>query len=614
MTFDVQNTGLGTLTNVRIEGVTPSNGGVALITAFPAAISPSSLSEDQIGTGSFSFTAGGLTAGETLTFQVEVIADEMSEPHIVDLAVTSTETDLTFVPSHTYSFESDDEGWTTVQGTFNRSSSGGGSHGAWYEQSSAYLDNQCDQIVSPTVVFSATTTLSLSSNYDIEPLYQPYQEWYDRANVGIVPVATGSRAVVSPDSGRLYNAGGVNGNCGTSNQAGWADAATSWDSSDFSAAALGSAGLEGAEVQIDIRYGTDASLNGYGFRFDEVTLTNFSIPGADSQGDFCSVGCTVDTDCDDGAYCNGIEICNAGTCQAGTPPSPDDGVGCTVDSCNEATDSFDHTPDDGVCDDGAFCNGAETCDPVQDCQAGTPPDPDDGVECTVDSCDEATDSFDHTPDDGICDDGAFCNGAETCDPVQDCQAGSYPCLGGELCNETSDMCEAPEAPSVHVVSVVTGTVNADIGRGNKQGTATVTLAGNDIPGSEYTVSGHFGGSFDPEIPYSGSTTDGIITFTSEDSGKGVTVTFCISVSGVVGPDPYNPANNGAGVETCGETPAPVCGDGICNGNEDSTSCSVDCPAPPSCVPTHSKEKGPRCSDTLDNDCDGLTDLDDPDCQ
>jgi hypothetical protein len=32
-----------------------------------------------------------------------------------------------------------------------------------------------------------------------------------------------------------------------------------------------------------------------------------------------------------------------------------------------------------------------------------------------------------------------------------------------------------------------------------------------------------------------------------------------------------------------------------------------------CVPTHSKEKGPRCSDGLDNDCDGVIDGDDPDC-
>jgi len=32
-----------------------------------------------------------------------------------------------------------------------------------------------------------------------------------------------------------------------------------------------------------------------------------------------------------------------------------------------------------------------------------------------------------------------------------------------------------------------------------------------------------------------------------------------------------------------------------------------------CIPTHSKEKGPRCSDGLDNDCDGLIDDEDTDC-
>jgi hypothetical protein len=37
------------------------------------------------------------------------------------------------------------------------------------------------------------------------------------------------------------------------------------------------------------------------------------------------------------------------------------------------------------------------------------------------------------------------------------------------------------------------------------------------------------------------------------------------------------------------------------------------PACGGCVPTHSKEKGPRCTDGIDNDCDGLVDGNDPDC-
>ncbi|MEM7352559.1 MAG: S8 family serine peptidase, partial [Acidobacteriota bacterium] len=65
-------------------------------------------------------------------------------------------------------------------------------------------------------------------------------------------------------------------------------------------------------------------------------------------------GCTVDADCDDGAFCNGAETCNTGTgvCEAGTPVTCDDGVSCTVDSCNEGTDSCDATPDDSACSNG----------------------------------------------------------------------------------------------------------------------------------------------------------------------------------------------------------------------------------------------------------------------
>ncbi len=37
------------------------------------------------------------------------------------------------------------------------------------------------------------------------------------------------------------------------------------------------------------------------------------------------------------------------------------------------------------------------------------------------------------------------------------------------------------------------------------------------------------------------------------------------------------------------------------------------PDPNQCIPTHSNEKGPRCSDGIDNDCDTFIDGDDPDC-
>jgi len=161
----------------------------------------------------------------------------------------------------------------------------------------------------------------------------------------------------------------------------------------------------------------------------------------------CTGGCSGDPECDDGLYCNGAETCNAGTCQPGTPPNCNDGVGCTTDSCNETTDSCDNVPNNGACDDGLWCNGAETCDPALDCQPGTAPNCNDGVGCTSDSCNETTDSCDNIPNNAACDDGLYCNGAETCDPALDCQPGTAPnCNDGvgctdDSCNETTDSCD-----------------------------------------------------------------------------------------------------------------------------------------------------------------------------
>lgn len=52
--------------------------------------------------------------------------------------------------------------------------------------------------------------------------------------------------------------------------------------------------------------------------------------------------CTTDPQCDDGLYCNGAETCVAGACIPGTAVNCDDGVACSVDACNESTDSCDH--------------------------------------------------------------------------------------------------------------------------------------------------------------------------------------------------------------------------------------------------------------------------------
>ena len=121
-----------------------------------------------------------------------------------------------------------------------------------------------------------------------------------------------------------------------------------------------------------------------------------------------------------------------------------DEIACTIDSC-EATGCSNVPNDDacageercsvlmgcvpplcvndGSCDNGVHCDGAERCDvggagadPATGCVAGTPPSCADDHSCTADSCDEAADVCAFVPDDGACDDGVGCT-TDACDPA-----------------------------------------------------------------------------------------------------------------------------------------------------------------------------------------------------
>jgi len=168
-----------------------------------------------------------------------------------------------------------------------------------------------------------------------------------------------------------------------------------------------------------------------------------------------SVACTVDT-CDvdtgicnsaanhsaclDSSYCNGAEFCHATLgCRLGAAVNCNDGLSCTIDSCNESLDSCVHSPIDDWCDNGTFCDGVEWCDVDLGCQSGAPETCDDGEDCTVDTCDPDIDDCVFTSSGDACDDGLFCNGQETCDPDSGCAAGGDPCPN-EFCDEAGDRC------------------------------------------------------------------------------------------------------------------------------------------------------------------------------
>ncbi len=285
VSFDITNNGTGTQHNVRIVEVEPLSHPNTLIGS-PAVNGGATLPACGTAQGRFTFQARDVAFDDTMEFRVRVTSDELDPiSKTGTLRIAAAESDLEPHASFIFDFETDTDGWQVIRGTFNRSSAGGGGNGTtFYEASSAFLDGQCDQIRSPVVVLNSNSTMSLWNSFDIEPLFPP---WYDRANIGIFDLATGERTPVNPDGGRLYNATGVNGTCGTANQDGWADAMTAWDDSTWSAAALQSATFAGKLAQLHVYYGTDPLVNGFGFHFDEVQLTNFDLQVADGQSDTC---------------------------------------------------------------------------------------------------------------------------------------------------------------------------------------------------------------------------------------------------------------------------------------------------------------------------------------
>ncbi len=353
LSFDIVNIGAGSQTDVRITSAVPVSHPSIDVTG--TSVTPSSLAACGVAVGSVDFDAAGLSPGDTVEFEVTVTSDELSPfSRTASLFVGGAESDFQGFASKTFTFEAGTEGWQVVQGTFDRVSAGGGANGtAWYQASSADLADQCDQVRSPLLRLTSTSTLSLSNQFDIEPIFQG-STWYDRANVGLYDVATGGRTAVSPSGGRQYNASGANGTCGTAGQGGWAGAATSWAQSTWSAAALGSAAAAGDLVQLDVRYGTDGSLEGFGFHFDEVTLTNVDVQAADGQSDVCAPAVCGNGVREGSEQCDGADLggatCSDVGCSTGI-------VGCTL-SC---TLDFSGCSDCVVCGDGS-CEAPEDCE------------------------------------------------------------------------------------------------------------------------------------------------------------------------------------------------------------------------------------------------------------
>ena len=289
---------------------------------------------------------------------------------------------------------------------------------------------------------------------------------------------------------------------------------------------------------------------------------------------------------------------------------------------------------DADCDDGLYCNGAETCDGAGRCQPGTPVDCNDGVGCTDDSCDEVNDTCVNAANDANCpDDGQFCTGVEYCDTVTDCDTTGNPCQAGETCNEGTETCD----------QAVCGNGTVDAGEACDEGVANGTTTCGCQSDCTYASAGTScaDGAFcngDETCDGAGACQSG--TPVTCDDGVGCTEDICNEVDDACLniADNTNCPDDGSfcnGTEFCDEANDCSSSGDPCQAGEtcnegtdtcDALTCAVipdkgTCAADPNCQWVGKGKNGScqdippaeDCTDGIDNDGDGLADCDDSDC-
>ncbi len=142
--------------------------------------------------------------------------------------------------------------------------------------------------------------------------------------------------------------------------------------------------------------------------------------GNRDSGDCCDSFCREEPDggsCDDGAFCNGTDTCSGGSCTHTGDPCV--GRSECDDRCNEAAHNCREPA-------GTVCTS-------------------DGNPCTDDQC-NGQGQCTHAANTAPCDDDLFCNGTDTCSGGTCVHTGD-PCVGrsecDDRCNETTDDCHEP---------------------------------------------------------------------------------------------------------------------------------------------------------------------------
>jgi len=192
---------------------------------------------------------------------------------------------------------------------------------------------------------------------------------------------------------------------------------------------------------------------------------------------------TDNTDpCDDGMFCTATDVCSGGTCSGTGNRCPgqlcdevgdrcvdcledtdcDDGIGCTINTCNDTTGECEYPVEVGSCliDDVCYSEGAtkpdsecEGCRPSENATDWSPlaegtgcGDPADTVCDNPDTCDgQGVCQPNHEPDTTECRvDAGDCDVPEYCDGAGTCPEDSFEPPGTACGDPTNDACTDPD--------------------------------------------------------------------------------------------------------------------------------------------------------------------------
>jgi hypothetical protein len=285
----VDNVGSQIANNVQVT-ITPVSNFLTVTTPMP--INAGNIPIGGSTNVQFTYTVGTgsnkATCMQTGTFNIAVQAQGQPTPDQKQFSYMY-EVDVT-TGTKTWAFEpaSGMEGWTVSSGTWalstNRVNTGGSTRSVHSSQS---LANSCDIMASPAIQLAP----ALSSTLTVPNWYATEQgtTWYDRCNVHIIDIDNGNtRTLVSPASGKLYKTGSFYNDsaCTIGTEVGWAGNATAdmtWGNSVFN---LGTT-YAGHNIQIEVKYYTDPSVQWEGVYVDDISLTNTRIQSCDAYSDTC---------------------------------------------------------------------------------------------------------------------------------------------------------------------------------------------------------------------------------------------------------------------------------------------------------------------------------------